>query len=245
MRMPLLSSTALSVGPRQRRKDARPQELLDAALELFVEKGFAATRAEEVAARAGVSKGTLYLYYPSKEDLLKAVIHRHLGQYIVSGAQEVERHQGSAAELMLDVVMPWWQSMAQSPAAGVFKLVITEVRNFPDIAQFYFSEVAGPGQHLIGAILRKGMASGEFRKVEVEATVHSIVLPMIMACLHKHSLGACSVCDTMSADTGQPVLEPQVFIRHHFELVLHSLRARPDISASPSPPKKSPRRGPA
>ena len=60
--------------PRKRRKEARPSELLEAALELFVEKGFAATRLEDVASRAGVSKGTLYLYFENKDALFKAVV---------------------------------------------------------------------------------------------------------------------------------------------------------------------------
>ena len=81
-------SAAASASPapgRQRRKEARPQELLDAALDLFVEKGFAATRSEEVATRAGVSKGTLYLYYPSKEDLLKEVVRQNVVNRIFQG----------------------------------------------------------------------------------------------------------------------------------------------------------------
>ena len=78
--VPHVHTATADAGPRQRRKEARPQELLDAALALFVEKGFAATRAEEVAQRAGVSKGTLYLYYPSKEELFKAVVRQNLSQ---------------------------------------------------------------------------------------------------------------------------------------------------------------------
>ncbi|HSW27014.1 MAG TPA: helix-turn-helix domain-containing protein, partial [Burkholderiaceae bacterium] len=81
---------------RRRQKEARPQQLLDAALMLFVEKGFAATRAEEVAQRAGVSKGTLYLYYPSKEELLKAVIREHLSSRIAAGAALADKHRGPA-----------------------------------------------------------------------------------------------------------------------------------------------------
>src|SRR4249920_4155342 len=114
---------------RQRRKEARPQELLDAALELFVEKGFAATRSDEVAVRAGVSKGTLYLYYPSKEELLKAVIQQNLSSRIAAGEAEVDKHRGSAADLLRQVYSRWWLEAFDSPISGVFKLIITEVRN--------------------------------------------------------------------------------------------------------------------
>src|SRR5512138_1676972 len=93
---------------RQRRKEARPQELLQAALELFVEKGFAATRSEEVAARAGVSKGTLYLYYPSKEDLLKAVVRENLSTVIAEGASLAGEFAGPTRELLVLLMQTWW-----------------------------------------------------------------------------------------------------------------------------------------
>jgi AcrR family transcriptional regulator len=213
---------------RQRRKDARPQELLDAALDLFVEKGFAATRAEEVAVRAGVSKGTLYLYYPSKEELLKAVIRQHLGSEIAAGAEDVARHEGTATQLLGDLIVQWWLAVVESPASGVFKLIITEVRNFPEIAEFYVREVVEPGQRLIGQVLRRGIANGEFREVDVDATVFSLVLPMIMLCLHKHSLAACTATgpDAPGPPTA-PLLEPESFIRHHFDLVLRGLLTQP------------------
>jgi len=94
--MPLASpARPPATSTRQRRKEARPQELLDAALDLFVEKGYAATRAEEVAARAGVSKGTLYLYYPSKEDLLKAVVRHNVVNQIAEGQDFVRQFAGT------------------------------------------------------------------------------------------------------------------------------------------------------
>ena len=100
--------------PRQRRKEARPQELLDAALELFVEKGFAATRSEEVAARAGASKGTLYLYYPSKEELLKAVIRENLSREIAYGQDLVRGFDGPMRELLPQLIQEWWRRIGPS-----------------------------------------------------------------------------------------------------------------------------------
>jgi AcrR family transcriptional regulator len=126
---------------RRRRKEARPQELLDAALELFVEKGFAAARAEEVAIRAGVSKGTLYLYYPSKEDLLKAVIKKNLSERLAAGAAQAADFEGSATELIRSLLVDWWTQIYDDPASAVFKLIITEARTFPEIAEFYAREV--------------------------------------------------------------------------------------------------------
>lgn len=199
----------------QRRKAERPQELLDAALSLFVEKGFAATRIDEVATRAGVSKGTLYLYYASKEELLKAVIAQRLSSQIAEGARQVAQHQGSCAALLLDVLATWWENVFDSDASGVFKLIITEVRNFPEIAEFYFREVVEPGQNLIGGVVQRGIERGEFRPVQVDAVVHSLVLPMVMLCIHKHSLGACGGMQAMPA--------PRLFIRQHIALLLSGL----------------------
>src|SRR5215216_2588672 len=101
-------TTKTAAAPRQRRKEARPQELLDAALELFVEKGFAATRSEEVAARAGVAKGTLYLYYPSKEDLLKAVVRENLSALIAEAASIAGSFEGTTQELLVLLMQTWW-----------------------------------------------------------------------------------------------------------------------------------------
>lgn len=202
---------------RRRRKEARPQELLAAALELFVEKGFAATRIEEVAQRAGVSKGTLYLYYPSKEELLKAVISHTLSERIAEGAAQAALHAGSASDLLRGILVEWWGQLYASPASGVFKLVITEVRNFPEIGEFYARHVIEPAHQLISGILQRGITRGEFRAVDIDHAVHSLVLPLVMICLHRHSLGACP---------GEWHLDGGAFIAQHVQLVLEGLCLR-------------------
>ena len=207
---------AAPTSQRQRRKDARPLELLDAALELFVEKGFAAARAEEVAQRAGVSKGTLYLYYPSKEELFKAVIVRNLTSRIAATAQQVQAWDGEMATLLESLLVQWWQETYASPASGVFKILIAEMRNFPEIAEYYVQQVIEPGSALIGSIIARGIASGEFRAVDVESTVHSLVLPMVMLCVHKHGLAACTPHQ----------IDGQRFIAEHVALVVRGLRNR-------------------
>ena len=111
---------------RQRRKEARPHELLEAALELFVEKGFAGTRSEEVAARAGVSKGTLYLYFPSKEELFKAVVRSNLSTLIAEGQEVADTYEGSTSELLRFLLQSWWQRVGLTPAGGIAKVIIAE-----------------------------------------------------------------------------------------------------------------------
>ncbi|MDD2692944.1 MAG: helix-turn-helix domain containing protein, partial [Simplicispira sp.] len=103
------SFTAPPASRRERRKEARPGELLDAALDLFVEKGYAATRVDDVAARAGVSKGTLFLYFPSKEELFKAVVRENIAGRFPEWNAEVDQFQGSTADMLRYCYTVWWE----------------------------------------------------------------------------------------------------------------------------------------
>jgi len=109
----------------------------------------------------------------------------------------------------------WWLEVFDSPTSGVFKLIITEVRNFPDLAEFYNREVVHPGEQLIARIVQRGIDSGEFDGLDVAGVVHSLVLPMVMLCIHKHSLGACSA---LHED-----FDAHAFIRSHIDLVIRGL----------------------
>jgi AcrR family transcriptional regulator len=224
---------ALTSPARQRRKQARPSELLDAALQLFVEKGFAATRAEEVAQRAGVSKGTLYLYYPSKEELFKAVIAQAVGSRITQTAQQVQAWPGSMADLLEQLLVRWWQDVYASPASGMFKIVVSEVRNFPEVADFWLHQVVEPGSALIGSIIERGIERREFRRPEsVDNVVHSLVLPMVMLCVHKHGLAMCS----------QHQIDGEAFIAEHVALIVRALRReaapQPRLESAPTRPRR-------
>jgi TetR/AcrR family transcriptional regulator len=210
---------------RQRRKEYRPQELLDAALDLFVERGFAATRSEDVAARAGVSKGTLYLYYPSKQDLLKAVMRCNLIDPITQSAEDIAQFQGSTAALLEQVLFTWWERLGETRASGIFKVLVAEVRNFPDIAQFYFDEMATPSKHLLGEVIQRGVDTGEFRAVNVPAVVNALVGPMVFLVLHRHSIGACS------ADF---LLEPKPILCALIDMAINGLLPR-NSADLPSP----------
>src|SRR4051812_22610121 len=155
-------SDEAQAGRRERRKEARPGELLDAALDLFVEKGFAATRAEEVAARAGVSKGTLFLYFPSKEELFKAVVRENISGRFGEWNQEFEVFEGTTHEMVRYCFQVWWERIGATRASGITKLIISEAQNFPEIAGFYHREVIEPGEQLVRKILQRGVDRGEF-----------------------------------------------------------------------------------
>lgn len=210
---------SLSPSPvRQRRKQARPQELLNAALELFVEKGFSATRSEEVAARAGVSKGTLYLYFPSKEELFKAVVRNNIASLIAQGQHIADQFDGPSAQLLRLLMQAWWQRVGDTHAGGIFKIVITEVRNFPELAQFYIDEVIVPAHRLITGTLQRGIERGEFRDVPLDETTHTLIAPLLFQALHKHSVGACTVLG--------PQMSPTRQIDTQIDLMLHGLVKR-------------------
>ena len=174
-----------------RRKEARPGELVDAALDLFVEKGFAATRAEEVAARAGVSKGTLFLYFQSKEELLKAVVEQNISSHFKEWNHTFDSFEGSSADMMGLCMHTWWDQVGASKASGIAKLMMSEAKNFPDIAKFYQQEVVEPGQTLIRRILQRGIDDGEFRDMDLDYAVYNIVAPMVFLMIAKHSDGVC------------------------------------------------------
>ncbi len=225
---------AVASGPaaRQRRKNARPQELLAAALDLFVERGFAATRSEDVAARAGVSKGTLYLYYPSKEELLKAVVRENIGSLINEGADLVGGFEGGTQELLALLLHTWWERIGDTPASGIFKVILTEMGNFPDFAAFYMDEVIAPGRAVFTRVLQRGIDFGELRPVNLFETVHLLIFPMLMMCLHRHSLGPCHV----------PIreLDPHRFIDTQVDIVVNGARrAAPAVAAKRAANRKA------
>lgn len=172
----------------QRRKEARPGEILDAALELFVERGFAATRLDQVARRAGVSKGTLYLYYRSKEDLFRSVVKELVLPELKRVEKEVRAHRGSAATLLRLLGDHWYQSVGRGRFCGIPKLVIAESSNFPELAQFFVRNVVLRLRRIFAFVIRRGMRTGEFHAVPVENTARALIAPLVYAAVWQQSL---------------------------------------------------------
>jgi len=197
----------------ERRKDARPQELLAAAIELFVEHGFAATRLEDVARRAGVSKGTLYLYFENKEELFKAVVRTSIVPVIGEAESSVAEFDGHSAELLRKVMLDWWDRIGVNKVSGIVKLVMAESNNFPELAKFYQDEVINRGTRMISSMLERGIARGEFRAINVTQTTQVLMAPMLMLVTWKHSVGPCERGD----------LEPLAFLDAFLDMALHGL----------------------
>jgi TetR/AcrR family transcriptional regulator len=204
---------------RERRKEARPGELLEAALDLFVDKGFAATRAEEVAARAGVSKGTLFLYFPSKEELFKAVVIENLAGRFTEWNAEFEVFEGSTSDMLRYCMRIWWERVGSTKASGLTKLMLSEGGNFPELAEFYRQEVVRPGHALLRRIIRRGIDSGEFAPVDVDHAIYAVIAPMMFLMLWKHSA---MICVDDQAD-----IDPEKYLAIQAETVLHGLSMPP------------------
>ena len=209
-----MPATAKSEPRWTRRKHARPEEITAAALESFVERGYAATRLEDVAARAGISKGTLYLYFANKEELFKAVVREALVARLVEFQSQIGKFQGSSADLLRLLFKTWWERIGSTRISGIPKLILSEARNFPEIARFYVEEVVRPGRETLAAVIRRGIARGEFRDdVDVEASVHLLAAPMLMITLWKNALEPC--CDDR--------INPETLLEAHVDMLSRGL----------------------
>ncbi len=152
--------------PRWRRlPEERPGQILDAALAVFAERGLAAARIDDIARRAGLSKGTIYLYFPNKEALFREVIRHSVISFIERGEERVEALGDSM--LALDSWMEGYWTWLRSPAfPAMHRLVNSELHNFPDIAAFYAKEVIERAHRLMCEILERAMAEGRVRRTD-------------------------------------------------------------------------------
>jgi len=210
-----------------RRKEARPGELLEAALDLFVEKGYAATKVEDVAKRAGVSKGTLFLYFPSKEDLFKAVVRENISGHFAEWRQIIEHYEGTSGDMLQCCIQNWWQHIGATKASGISKLMMSEARNFPELATFYREEVVTPGQAMIEHALRRGIASGEFRPMDVQYGVYMVLAPLLFLATWRNSLGCCGNAER---------LDPEKYLATHLDTLLRGFGTNGPIRATNGTP---------
>jgi AcrR family transcriptional regulator len=172
---------------RTRRKEARPQEIVRAALHLFAERGYAATRLDDVAVEAGISKGTLYLYFENKEALFRAVVQESVVPNIEAIEQLIASYDGPTPELLRPLIERF-ANIVESEVGCVPKIIISEAGNFPAIARFYADTVVKRGLGILTRVLERGIARGEFRRIDIAQTLPLIVAPFLMMAQWKHSL---------------------------------------------------------
>lgn len=165
----------------QRRKEDRPAEITEAAFETFIEKGYAGTRVEEVAKRAGVSKGLLYLYFKTKEELFKAVVKNFVLPRLHELETTIESSDLSAEEFLRGPFAAFAHRITRSPVGKIMRLLIAEGPRHPDLLQFYWDNVVRRGMAAISAILAKGIESGEFKRSAVTEQPLLFVMPVVFS----------------------------------------------------------------
>jgi AcrR family transcriptional regulator len=208
----------------QRRKADRPAEILAAALDCFAERGVAATRMEDVARRAGVTKGTLYLYFPTKEELFKAVVRAELLPAV--GLLEAAAEEPvPAAEVLRRLVTVWAERVVGSRFGVLPKLVISEVGNFPELGRFYLDEVISRARNLLRKVIRRGVESGEFREIDVDQVVYCVIGPLLLSVLWRHSF---------ERFDDRP-MDAAALCRTHLDLLLNGLRPTDRSARRPRP----------
>lgn len=196
----------------RRRRDARPAELTAAALGLFAERGFAATRLEDVAARTGVSKATIYRYFANKEALFEAVVKEAIAPRFAEAEVLVSAFEGSTVE-MLKLLLNVMRQALTGPMPIMVKLIISESGNFPKLAQLWADLVVSRALRLIAGIVERGVERGEFRRVEPTTVAPLVAAPVILLAMYKQTL----------APTGLR-MEEGPLLDAHLEFLLRALR---------------------
>ncbi|MEZ5864006.1 MAG: TetR/AcrR family transcriptional regulator [Geminicoccaceae bacterium] len=204
----------------RRRKEARPGEIVEAALALFSAKGFAATRLDEIAARAGVSKGALYLYFATKEDLFRAVVTRAVAPDLERVGAFVRAHQGSFAELLATVVRLFARTAATGSIGPMAKTVISESRNFPELARHWHDTVVMPMLSLMAGAIARAQANGEVRPGDPRLYALQVASPVLMGMLWRETF----------VPGGAEPLDLGELAEQHVRTLLHGLAQQPDAA---------------
>ena len=206
---------------RARRPEARPDEILDAALGAFSELGFAGARIDDVAARAGLSKGAVYLYFKSKEDLLMALVRR-LADRVVGAAEGLATAKGADAEATLRMLLTFMAVQLSDPRVSAApRIVIAEAQRFPELAAFYRSAVIDRAQRLLTGLVDRGVAEGVFRDIDRAVALRGCAGPMLV-----HML-----LSTVFADPKNPGPAPDVLASGIADMILNGLKVKDGASS--------------
>jgi AcrR family transcriptional regulator len=198
-----------------RRKQARPGEILDAALSVFAEKGYAAARMEDIAARAGVTKGTIYLYFQNKEDVFKSLARTHIGDTISAAAEIAASHEGPVREFLATFLGNAAAMIMTSEKAILPKIIIAESGNFPELARFWRTEVIDKAMAMMTGVLKRGVDRGELRgDLALDLVSRLCVAPMVMSIIWRTTFAA---TDTVPFDY-------QAFLATHLDVLMNGLK---------------------
>ena len=197
----------------RRRKEDRPQEITAAALDAFAEKGYSATRITDVANRAGVSKGLLYLYFKTKEELFKAVIKSFVSPRVDALKAEIESTELTAEEYLRGPFLAFAKQLPKSPARVLLRLMIAEGAKHPDLTDWYHRNVVSHGLAALRSLIERGVRDGEFRKSALQEFPHMVVTPVLFATVWSLVFG-----DRADLNSGR-------FIEAQVDLLLRAIKA--------------------
>lgn len=176
-----MSAQTSERGPKfRRRAEARPDEVLDAALDLFIERGFANTRVEDIAAKAGLSKGAVYLYFASKEAVLEGIVRRAIVPIAATAIEMAGNYAGDPRTIITLVMKTVAGRLTEPRTIAIPKLMMREMINFPDFAKMYREEVLDRVIPMITQLLRAGIEQGYLRPVDPDLTIRSIIGPIML-----------------------------------------------------------------
>lgn len=200
---------------RQQRKEARPAEIVAAALGCFLEKGFETTKIEDVARRAGVAKGTIYVYFENKEHLFRAVVREVTAAHLVGMESNLADFSGSFAELLPELLGRMINTAAEGRAPAVVQLILRESSRVPDLAAIWFEDAVQPLLTLIEGVIRRAQDRGELCKADPRSQIVSIFGPMVVAAL----------LDRYAVAFGKAPIDLQAFARDHATSILAGILA--------------------
>ena len=210
--------------PRWRRlPEERPRQILQAAREVFGEHGLAASRLDDIAKRAGLSKGTIYLYFSNKEELFREVVRFTIVSQIEEGERLYNGRTASATETLTQFMRQYWTFVRSPEFAPIFRLIHAEIHNFPDLARFYGEEVVARGQRLISGMIARGIEGGEFRPLDPDVAARMLSAPFVMHglwCTHRECFAS------VASKTDDQVLDELI------QFYLYAIQPRGGVSAS-------------
>lgn len=205
----------------RRRKAERPEEIVSAALEVFAERGFAAARLDDIAARAGVSKGAIYLYFATKEDIFRAVVEQSVAPDLDVIREAVATHPGPLAPLLRGFIATFSRLVAESPVGGIVKMVIGEARNFPELAQVWHDRLVAPALAVMSGAIAAAQVRGELRPGDPRQFAVSLIAPLLMGVIWR---------ETFTPIGAEPFDIPAL-AEQHLELWLRGALVEPETAS--------------
>lgn len=200
----------------KRRKAERPDEIVAAAFQVFAEKGFAAARLDDIAAQAGVSKGAIYLYFATKEDIFRAVVEQAVAPNLGRVQGAIAAHPDSFPDLLRSFVAVIAGLIESSPLGGVLKMVVGESRNFPQLAQAWHDSLVAPALAAMTAAIAAAQARGELRACDPRLAAVGLISPMLVGVIWRETF----------VPVGAAPLDIPALARQHVEIWLAGMSTR-------------------